>query len=271
MKIKKLITITTILFTGVLFTTGCASKSLLTPGKEKSNCDIDSSKFGVCGNPANIYKYRNRIKKLDKTADLKGGSYYINNNGQVGIIKNGKIIKRASNNRKIDIINTGEENPNDLNDKILISNQGVILRHPAQSAPIRDMGLVQKIWFAQYQTPNDDLQQSHSLYTVIRKPSWVIGEKRPAKTENSKFIPSIISSGVINKSHSIHNVIDRTKIVNGEPYVGSNGKTKEDEENIQNSVWTTENSDQPTIEENNDNNKSPKDDGMNEIINFINK
>jgi len=65
MKIKKLAMFLLISETAILLFTGCAASNPFGIGYDKSVCE-NASDLGFCGRPADIYKYKDLIKKVQK-------------------------------------------------------------------------------------------------------------------------------------------------------------------------------------------------------------
>jgi len=63
---------------------------------------------------------------------------------------------------------------------------------------IRDNGLIQPIFVANYIDTEGDLVSAHEIYVVVREPSWVIGEKTPAYVPDNT-IPTPLSESIVKK------------------------------------------------------------------------
>lgn len=61
---------------------------------------------------------------------------------------------------------------------------------------IRDNGLIQQVFVANYVDYTGDLVSSHELYVVVKDPEWVVGERTPKSVKLDK-IPTPLSTNLL--------------------------------------------------------------------------
>lgn len=210
---------------------GCSVKNALTIGYENSVCE-QSKKFGVCGNPASILKYKQKIKEVQNRYLLSGIKqtlyFAVDDNGNILVKhkRNGKwqfyatsrwkrLIDRKyeekmSKLKKLEQ-KTREARPvsyagdipvtenNDLSVKY--QQQGkLVSTRTAVGDIIRDQGRIQKVFIANYVDPEGDLVASHEVYVVVKNPQWIVGEKTPKHSfYRDKVIPTPLSQDLLKR------------------------------------------------------------------------
>lgn len=216
-----------------LFFSGCGVKNALTIGYENSVCE-QGKKFGVCGNPKSVLKYKQKIKEVqDKYlhSGIRQTLYFgVDDNGNI-LVKHKregkwkfyetsrwkrlieekyrkKIAKLKEIERK-----TREARPvsydNDLpvtegNDLSIIYQKqggGVVTRTKIGDI-IRDSGRIQKVFIANYVDPEGDLVAGHEVYVVVKKPRWIVGERTPKHSfYKDKTIPTPLSEKLLDRQN----------------------------------------------------------------------
>lgn len=201
--------------TVLILVTGCSSKkSLFVPGQSESDCDEKASKLGVCGTPKAIYENKDKIKNIWFEDDE---AYYVKKNGKIYNTNSGEEVipgkKPSGCNNAIcpncdNIADKDHEHSSGCSHdgafsskKLMIKNKSLVISTPQKTTMMRDLGWQQKIWIAPLQTKGDDLIEAHSIYIVVKKPSWIIGEEVPRKIKRGVIVPSILTKEVLNNNH----------------------------------------------------------------------
>lgn len=195
---------------------GCSSnESLLVPGQTDSDCNERSAKLGVCASPRTILEHKDKISKLYYE---EGEAYKVKPNGKIYNIETGeevipnqkpesscngdafcykcndagKWLESSSNSTYSG--SGSEENP------IVIRNRAYAPQNAKGAQPIRDLGLVQEVWFAPIEQSDNSFSEAVTTYLVIREPSWVIGEKRPKRVKRGVVVPTPIAKEVLHQN-----------------------------------------------------------------------
>jgi len=206
----------------VLIMSGCSGKTnLLGIGQDSGDCEGVVSKNGVCGSPIDIYKNRDLIKSLQNFPHDNGEIYSIDTKGVVYVSEDDgktrhpvdftkkKYRKNISSNpsnsnntnkfKSTNVDNTLYKNKDVLGDDLVAvyKKQGPILQQvSSKNYVIRDYGLIQKIWIAAYEDKEEDLHSAETIYVVVKKPSWKVGENKPKKVVKMKYKQTPISEKV---------------------------------------------------------------------------
>ncbi len=231
MKIK---TMLTAIFGSFIFITGCTSiQNPLGVGYEHSSCE-SSKNGGVCGSPMDIYKYRDKIRKVKRDYLASGLDktlfFSITPNGDILVKdkRNGnwmnydrspykKIIDARVNINKT-YSKYGNNTPSydkSIDVGVPVSKQSDLSIQYAKQAPMvetrtnvgrvaRTNGKIQKIWIAPTVSKDGDLVSAHEIYAVTEKPKWNVGEatpKSPRKPLGS--IPTPISNKLKAKQQTV--------------------------------------------------------------------
>lgn len=118
-----------------------------------------------------------------------------------------QVLKRSANFSSIDS-DLPVTKGNDLS--IKYQEQGpLVVSRTRVGDIIRDNGLIQQVFVANYVDHAGDLVASHELYVVVKDSEWVVGEKTP-KSVKIDSIPTPISKKLltnINKSSKYENTV----------------------------------------------------------------
>jgi len=202
---------------------GCANReSILVPGQIKSDCEDRASNLGVCATPKTVYQNKDKIGKIYYE---EGEAYYVKKNGKVYNVDTDEEVipgKKPDGCGKSICMNCDEESGSgeDWSRKHLIKFKGrsVSLATAQRTSSLRDLGWQQEIWIAPYVNKADDLIEAHRIHVVVKKPSWVIGEKRPSNVNRAVVVPSLIAKEVLRDNHE---AINRTTNETIRGYVSS--------------------------------------------------
>jgi hypothetical protein len=244
-KINKVLIHSAILSSIIMFS-GCSAANPFGIGYDTSVCE-DSKDFGVCGSPKEIYNNRDAIRKVQSDylrAELNTVLFFaINKNSEIvvkedrdgkwelyetsrwkTIIDNNisKISDKISDNdkkeRKAGPVKYGGDIPitEDSDLSIKYKQQGPLLVSRTNIGDIiRDNGIIQQTFVANYADYTGDLISSHELYIVVKDPEWVVGEKAP-KESSIQNIPTPISTELLKKQDRVNEyqerIIDRYNI-----------------------------------------------------------
>lgn len=204
---------------------GCSSSNPFGVGYENSTCESSKS-GGLCGSPSSIYKYKNKVKQIQKDYQMSGypGELYfaISRDGKVMVkeerdakwqpYEGSKYEAQISSDLKSKYkTNLGSGYSAESSDIPVGQNNDLSVSYSKKEAyiqtrtnvgrMIRDNGEYSRVWVAPYVDKSGDLVSAHEIYTVLRDPEWVIGEKTPKKVINSATpIPSPISVEMLNKT-----------------------------------------------------------------------
>jgi hypothetical protein len=235
-----------ILMTSSFIFSGCSLKNPFGIGYDTSVCEA-SKDFGVCGSPKDIYKYREKIRKVQNDylkARLSTTLFFaVNKEGQIQvkedrdakwerydlsewksiIEKKLEEIKQKENEtktfinkkpRKISSISFDNDIPvteeNDLSVKY--SKQGTLIETRTKVGDIiRDNGLIQPVFIANYIDKTGDLISSHEVFIVVKDPEWIVGEKTP-KSGKIDTIPTPLSTELLKRQNRTNDY--KEKVVN---------------------------------------------------------
>jgi hypothetical protein len=207
----------------VLLLVGCSGKqSLLTPGQVEGDCDAKAAGLGVCGTPKSIYEHRDKIKHIYFEEDE---AYRVSKNGKIYNTETGEEVipgkkpdgcglavcpgceedeafmnedgglATGDNKRSYNYRRAG------MSDDIRLSNRSLIVETPQKQSVIRDLGMVQKIWIAPHEDRSGDLISAHEVFVVIKKPSWIVGEKTPKNVKRGVVVPSPVAISLFSDNH----------------------------------------------------------------------
>ena len=221
---KKIKTMVSIGGLALLFS-GCSTDNPFGVGYEASACE-QSKDGGLCGSPTSIYKYKNKVKEVQKNYLASGYPdklfFAISRDGRimvkeerdakwrpyVGSPYESAINKGLKGKYKTNLgsgySSTSSDIPVGKNNDLSVSynrSEKYIQTRTNVGRMIRDNGEYSRVWIAPYVDNKGDLVSAHEVYTVIRDPEWVIGEKTPKKVLNAATpIPSPISIDMLNKT-----------------------------------------------------------------------
>jgi len=236
-----------ILLASTFLFSGCSLKNPFGIGYDTSVCE-SSKDFGVCGAPKDIYKYRDKIRKVQRdylNARLDTVLFFgINPEGYIVVKedRDGKwerydisewktIIDRKNKelreeedkiNKKVKASKvktaSGISYDNDIpiteeNDlSVKYSKQGPLLVSRTKVGDIiRDNGLIQPVFIANYIDKTGDLISSHEVYIVVKNPEWIVGEKTP-KSGKIDSIPTPLSTELLKRQNLTNDY--QEKVVN---------------------------------------------------------
>jgi len=208
-----------------LLMSGCSTDNPFGVGYETSTCEASKS-GGLCGSPSSIYQYKGKVKEIQKDYLASGYPeelfFAISREGNVMVKdeRDGKWQKYegSSYEKKIQAglgskyktnlgsgyQSVGSDIPVGKNNDLSVSynrTQKYIQTRTNVGRMIRDNGEYSRVWVAPYVDKKGDLISAHEIYTVIRDPEWVVGEKTPKKVVNAATpIPSPISIEMLNKT-----------------------------------------------------------------------
>lgn len=265
---KKVLAMLTI--ASIMFFSGCSLKDPFGVGYDTSVCSTSKS-FGVCGSPKDVYKYRERIRKvqndylkarLDTTlyfaisktgviqvkADreaqwerydisewrvlidqrIKNEDSKIRESERKALIANNKSRLTRYNNNEQRVCSSGDcSTPReaviwDSNVKVDLpvtkggdlsvkyQEQGPLLVTRTRIGDIiRDQGLIQQVFVANYADSDGDLVSSHEIFIVVRNPEWVVGEKTPKNVKLEDF-PTPLSSELLKTQQKVDSYQENT-------------------------------------------------------------
>lgn len=245
MKINKILLHSAILSSIIMFS-GCSAANPFGIGYDTSVCE-DSKDFGVCGSPKEIYNNRDAIRKVQADylrAELNTVLFFaINKNSEIVVKEdrdgkweiyetsrwktlidnnNSKISEKISEHdkreRKAGPVKYSGDIPitEDSDLSIKYKKQGPLLVSRTNIGDIiRDNGIIQQTFVANYADYTGDLISSHELYIVVKDPEWVVGEKAP-KESNIQNIPTPISTELLKKQDRVNEyqerIVDRYNI-----------------------------------------------------------
>jgi hypothetical protein len=233
---NKLITTTLLASSMAIMFSGCSLKNPFGIGYDTSVCEA-SKDFGVCGAPKDIYKYRDDIRKVQadylnagldtvlffgiskegyvmvkddrdgqwERYDISGWKKIIDeaNKEKQAVIDEQNALSMKMNNQErearpvsyLNDIPVTEEN--DLSVKY--QDQGPLITTRTQIGDIiRDNGLIQQAFVANYVDYSGDLISSHEVYVVVKDSEWVVGEKTP-KSSRIEDMPTPISTELLER------------------------------------------------------------------------
>lgn len=248
MSYKKIINGSLLFIGTALVFSGCSLKNPFGIGYDSSVCE-SSKDFGVCGSPKDIYKHRDKIRKVQQDylrATLDTVLFFgINKRGEVVVKEdrdgkwelyelsewreiiekrneelkdkiNKDQMKIRNNERKISgsQFSLGNDIPvtksNDLS--IQYHDQGPLLVTRSKVGDIiRDNGLIQQVFISNYIDKGGDLISSHEVFIVVKDPQWVVGEKTP-KAGRIEELPTPISTNLLKRQNRVHSY--QEKVVN---------------------------------------------------------
>lgn len=192
---------------------GCAGKkSILVPGQSEGDCDARAQKLGVCGTPKSIYEHRDAIKHIYFEEDE---AYRVSKNGKIYNIETGEeiipgqkpdgcglaVCPGCDDDEPVKSGKGGGYVGNDMKKGVRLQNRALVLETPHAQTPVRDLGLIQKIWIAPHENQAGDLVMAHELMVVVRKPSWIIGEPKPKRSREGAVVPTPIAATLFTDSH----------------------------------------------------------------------
>jgi len=248
---------------GALLFSGCSMKDPFGIGYDSSVCN-NAKSFGVCGAPKDVYKYRDKIRKVQWTylkARLDTTLYFaVAPNGVIQVkadrdapwerydISEWKELidhrvanenKRVSENEKLSkekaqkarsqekcsggdcsqsrtalswesIIESDLPVTKGGDLSVKYQNQGPLLVTRTKIGDIiRDQGLIQQVFVANYADTDGDLVSSHELFVVVRNPDWVVGESAPKNVKLESF-PTPISTGIMKRQQRVDSYQEKT-------------------------------------------------------------
>ena len=197
--------------TSILILSGCASReSILVPGQIESDCEDRASQLGVCASPKTAYEHKDKIGKIYYE---DGQAYYVKKNGRVyNVDTNEEVIpgKKPEGCGESICVNCDDEDSKPLSEISSVGgkkgvkpkSRSLVIKTKQETTAIRDLGWEQKIWIAPYVNKGDDLVEAHSIHVVIKKPSWIIGEKQPRHVKRSVVVPSLVAKETLRDNHS---------------------------------------------------------------------
>lgn len=229
---KRVMTIATIAAALTVFS-GCAGKkSLLVPGQSESDCDAKAQKLGVCGTPKSIYEHRDAIKHIYFEEDE---AYRVSKNGKVYNIESGEEVIPGVKPDGCGLAvcpgcdddeaegaagKSGSGYKGSKKHAVRLQSRAMVLETPHAQTPVRDLGLIQKVWIAPHENRAGDLVMAHELLVVVRKPSWIVGEPKPKRTRNGAVVPTPVAEQLFTDSHD---AIRRSDIRSLEAYSNEEG------------------------------------------------
>jgi hypothetical protein len=216
---------------------GCSLSNPFGVGYDTSVCE-SSKDFGVCGSPKQIYENREILRKVQYDylhANLDTELFF-------AIDKSNQIVVKEDRDGKWELYEISkwkimiDKNLVNLNEKVsknraeakdrkasaqISSTSGSVdsdgdlsIKYQAQGPLIisrtnvgdiiRDNGIIQQAFIANYTDNSGDLISSHEVYIVAKEGSWVVGESTPKET-NLKDIPTPMSTELLKKI----NVVDK--------------------------------------------------------------
>lgn len=187
----------------MLMFAGCSGKNIIMPGQENSDCDVSEENNGVCGNPMNLYKFRDKVAQI---VPKDGVVYSIDDKGEIKDKKTGEIIIPGS-------LNSSDRRA----DTVSLRRKSLTLPTPDNSIAIMDMGVIRKIWIAPYEGADGSWNGARYVNIVVEKPRWVIGENAPKKLDRSALVPSLLTEDVVKQNMSSPSYKDKEIIKN---YIG---------------------------------------------------
>ena len=203
----------------VLALGGCSGKeSILVPGQSEGDCDVRAQKLGVCGTPKAIYEHKDAVKHIYFEEDE---AYRVSKNGKIYNVDTGEEVipghkpdscglavcpgcdndeeetstQSRSHNGYATTAKAGK------NDGIRLQNRSLVIEARQTQTPIRDLGLIQKLWIAPHENAAGDLVSAHTIHVVVREPGWIVGEEAPKRTRNGVIIPSPMATSIFTDSH----------------------------------------------------------------------
>jgi len=204
----------------MLLLSGCSGKqSILVPGQSEGDCDARAQKLGVCGTPKAIYEHRDAIKHIYFEEDE---AYRVSKNGKIYNIETGEEVIPGQKPDSCGLAvcpgcenegaqggvsadghgtSTGGYSKPGKNDGIRLQNRSLVIGTQDGQTPIRDLGLIQKLWIAPHENAAGDLISAHTIHVVVREPSWIVGEEQPKRTRNGVIIPSPVATSIFTDSH----------------------------------------------------------------------
>jgi len=217
-KSKKILTLLSV--SGILMFSGCSTDNMFGVGEEKSACE-EAKGNGFCGAPSSIYKYRDKIKQMQRDYKYSGYPdklfFSISREGVIGVkedkddkwqpyigskyeeeinkllnMKTGTDLGVSSTSMDLPV---GEEN--DLS-MVYKEQKRYIQTRTNVGRMIRDNGEYTRTWIAPYVDNKGDLISAHEVYSVIKNPQWVVGEKTPKRVVEAAT-PTPISERAFNK------------------------------------------------------------------------
>jgi len=232
----KKLTITAIGLTALLFS-GCSLKNPFGIGYDTSVCN-DSKTFGVCGSPKDIYKYKDKVKQVQEeylNARLDTTLYFaVSPEGvvQVKADRDGKwerydisewkkIIDEKNKELKEKVSKESSKIASfDINSDIPVTKGGDLSVQYKKQGPllvtrtkigniIRDQGLIQEVFIANYADTDGDLVSSHEVHIVARNPEWIVGERTP-KDVRLEALPTPLSKDLLKKQQRVEKEQERT-------------------------------------------------------------
>jgi len=201
-----------------MFFSGCASTNVFGVGYEHSACE-SSSQSGVCGAPKDIYKYRDKIRKVQsdylKSGIAKKLFFGVASNGDILVkdkrdglwqryktskyraVIEERLYRRTEGYTQGYTMNQPVSGYTDKGSSITDSSDDLAIEYKNQKASmlqtntnvgniIRTSGEVRKVWIAPVEDKKGDLISAHEVYTVVKKPKWVVGEETPKNTKFSQ-------------------------------------------------------------------------------------
>lgn len=232
---------TTLLIAGILSLlalSGCSSKNILMPGKDKSDCELNGGTHGVCGSPKSVYKARDDISGLGNGTD---DSYFIHDDGSIQEISAGELgdivevrtdpsgkkytVKKGTN-EKIDVKDSSGNFSFPEKNQLILGNNSYMLGEQAESVMIRNQEVIREAWINTYNDQYGNLAVEHRIMIVTKKAGWAIGEKTPKNVSEKKFIPSRIAKEVLMNSNSRISKQDEKKMNN---YVNNVSETPQED------------------------------------------
>lgn len=207
--------------TGMLLLSGCSTDNLFGVGEEHSACESAKGN-GFCGAPSSIYKYKDKIKQIQRNYQYSGYPdklfFSISREGVVGVKEDkddnwqpyiGSKYEEEINkllNLKTDttlaVSSSSMDLPvgkgNDLSMTYKDQKQYIQTRTNV-GRMIRDNGEYTRTWIAPYVDNKGDLISAHEVYSVIKNPQWIVGEKTPKRVVEAAT-PTPISERAYNKN-----------------------------------------------------------------------
>ena len=230
---KKII-FSTVLVALALSTTGCSNKNILMPGKEKSDCELNSGTHGVCGSPKSIYKAKDKISGLGKNSD---DAYFVHDDGTIQEIEGGVLgdvveVKTLSNGEKV-AVKKGEDGEEVLTPisagNVVFKNNSYMMGEKPDTVMIRNQEVIREAWINTYTDPYDNLAIEHRIMIVTKESGWATGESTPKSISKTRFIPSMISKQVMMDSQKRISKKDESKL-NG--YITNTAETPREDQKL---------------------------------------
>jgi len=213
----------------MLLFTGCSTSNLFGVGYESSACETSKSN-GFCGAPSSIYKYKSKIKQMqrdylysgypdklffaisregvigvkrerdDKWQPYEGSQYQKEINRLLSLKTDTKLGSAvATTSKTVTSQITKDSSAADLSYEYR-QKETILQTKTNVGRMIRDTGEYTKTWVAPYEDNKGDLVSAHELYIVIKDPKWTIGEKTPKKVIDSATPEEMANTNIYQKA-----------------------------------------------------------------------